>query len=500
MKKTLVTCLAIVAVVALASTAGAITCTIDQHPAASLLVPYFQVSVDATGAPVRTGLGARDTLVTIVNASSAPMIAHVSVFSQYSELALDFNIALTGFDVQAMSMADIISGTLPTTTNSSGDEPCQKGDAGVYGDTVVFQDGFLRVVPANSTLTADPLDNSQAGSAYPVPAFGPGLGVVDVLGKDCDGNRLTLAGGFGAIGYVTIDHANYCTVSNPVFDAYYAKDAIGMENNLFGEIIFTSGFGLPTYGMSTLNLEADVTIGQAALDLLDTSPPVRSFYARFWNDHFNNGDTNPGPLAAPTLCPNCSGTNGHPCPSDNSIDCNAPWDVGYGDMREPLGLKWAVRWFDAGATLTSNFQAWRSHPLDTDPVAKDYFCTEGLVEPTSTETFFDEDEHTVSTGICPSPCNNPSFNFELETQQKNINFFGHPTGALAGWAQIDFAGGDVFDQAWVGYSFEGSIALESILVPGTQLDPSTCNPLAFPAPASAPIIPAIPTIPTGTGS
>ena len=42
-----------------------------------------------------------------------------------------------------------------------------------------------------------------------------------------------------------------------VINNYYYNDAIGMENNLWGEIIFTSGLGIPTYAMSTVNLEAD---------------------------------------------------------------------------------------------------------------------------------------------------------------------------------------------------------------------------------------------------
>ena len=49
MKKTLLTCLAIVAVFAIASSASAVTCTIDQRPAATLLVPYFQVSYGPGG-------------------------------------------------------------------------------------------------------------------------------------------------------------------------------------------------------------------------------------------------------------------------------------------------------------------------------------------------------------------------------------------------------------------------------------------------------------------
>jgi hypothetical protein len=484
MKKTLFTCMAIAALLAIASTAGAITCTVDQRPGATLLVPYFQVSVDGSGNVVGTGATALDTIVTIANASSAPMIAHVSVFNQYSELALDFNIALTGFDVQAMRMADVISGTLPVTVNASGDDTCQKNAAAnVYPDP----DGFLRVRPLFPVFGSD---NTQATTAYPVPAFGPGLGVIDLLSIDCDGNR-----GPNAVGYVTIDHANYCNLSNPSSSAYYNRDAIGMENNLWGEIIFTSGTGIPTYAMSTVNIEADDEFGTVAQS---TATPVRTFYARYWNPGDNSGDT------SPAVCPNCGGCTGIPPsinPADeNFLNCRAPWDVGYGDQREPLGLTWAARWFDEGTTVTTNFRVWRGSRVAQ---GQGDFCDLGLVEPTVTLSFFDEDEKTTTSGSCVSPCNNPTFNFPLETQQRNISDFNgaHPA-AVAGWVQMVFLNptdGDVFDQAWVDYSFEGAIALETILIPGTQLDPSTCNPLGLEFPATATIVPEVPTIPTGTG-
>ena len=43
------------------------------------------------------------------------MIAHVYVFNERSELVLDFNIALTGFDIQSLSMASVLRGNLPST-------------------------------------------------------------------------------------------------------------------------------------------------------------------------------------------------------------------------------------------------------------------------------------------------------------------------------------------------------------------------------------------------
>jgi hypothetical protein len=466
MKKTLLTCLAIAAVLVIASPASAITCTVDQRPAATLLVPYFQVSFDGDGNLVSTGVGARDTIVTIANASSAPMIAHVNVFDRQSTLVLDFNVALTGWDVQAMRVSDILTGILPASSNSDkiGGDVCQRAGGAVYPAT----DGFLRVDPLSP---ADPNDNVLATTDYPVPAFGPGLGLVDALTLNCDGGHDLLA-----IGYIVIDHANYCNISNPTLSAYYFNDAIGMENNLWGEIIFTSGTGIPTYAMSTVNIEADDEFGVVAQS---TPVPVRTFYALYWNTGDNGGDVPPG------SCPNCG--SGNP---DTDLLISAPWDIGYGDQREPLGLKYAARWFDLGTTITSNFRVWRSSITGGDCV---------FAEPTVTLTFYDEDENVVAQGRCPSPCTQPTFNFPLETQQRNITDFSHPTGA-AGWVNMSFfnaSGGDVWDQAWVDYSFEGAIALETILVPGTQLDPSSCNPLTITGVQT--VIPEVSLLPTGTG-
>ena len=55
MKKFLLACLVVAAVLAIATPAFAITCTIDQRPAATLLVPYFQVSYDSSGNLVSGG-------------------------------------------------------------------------------------------------------------------------------------------------------------------------------------------------------------------------------------------------------------------------------------------------------------------------------------------------------------------------------------------------------------------------------------------------------------
>ena len=465
MKKILLACLVVAAVLAIATPASAITCTVDQRPAATLLVPYFQVSYNPDGTYNGGGILARDTIVTIANASAAPMIAHVNVFTRESVLVLDFNVALTPFDVQAMRMSDILGGILPDTVNGDGEDACQRNaNAAVYPDA----DGFLRVRPS---VPATSQDNTQATTDYQ-GVFNL-ASVRDDLRRNCDDDLDLLA-----VGYIIIDHANYCNLSDPTDPNYYYNDAIGMENNLWGEIIFTSGFGIPTYALSTVNLEADASIGDAAQLF---ALPVRSFDARYWDvdDEF-----------PPTACPNCG--SGDP---ETDLLISSPWNVGFGDQREPLGLRWAARWFDAGLDITSNFRVWRAGS------ASNGNCL--IEEPIVTLRFYDEDENTTSQGTCPSPCSNPTFNFPLETQQRNIVEFSRPVGAVAGWVQFDFlnlgGGGTVLDQAWVDYSFEGSVAFETILVPGTQLDPSSCNPEGTAIQGlTEPIIPVIPAV-VGTG-
>ena len=462
MKKTFMTCLAVAALFAIASAATAITCTIDQRPGATLLVPYFQVSIDpASGAVVGSGGDARDTILTIANASAAPMIAHVNVYDRFSFIQLDFNVALTGFDTQSMAMSQIISGHLPVTLDSSGGDVCQRNGGAVYPSA----DGFLRVSPTGPTnVPATPQDNTNGTTNY----SGTFFSITSALATDCAGTVGPLA-----IGYIVIDHANYCNLSDPTDANYYIADAIGMENNLFGEIIYTSGNGLPTYGISTVNIEADVTFGAATQSWALGGPVARTFYARYID------------LSSETVCTNCG--SGNP---DTDLSISAPWDEGFGDQREPLGLRWAGRWFDLSASgiITTNYMVWR---------ASDAFSGNCDVdEPLSTLTFFDEDENTVTQGVCPSPCSTPQFNFPYETQLRNITDFQHPA-ADAGWVQIDFTGGTSLDQAWVAYSFEGSIALESVLIPATQLDPSSCNPLGITGVQV--ITPVVPSIPTGTG-
>lgn len=495
MKKTLMTCLAIAALFAVATSATAITCTVDQRPAATLLVPYFEVAFTPTG-DIVTGAGARDTIVTIVNASAAPMIAHVSVFSERSVMVLDFNIALTGFDVQAMSMAQSLRGNLPSTGFRVAGilrDACQ---ANATAPVYPAANGFIRVRPTFPVFLED---NTRATTLLPIPAYPPGspffFQVLDSLDASPDAFYCRT----GAIdntlsglvrGYITIDHANYCNLSNPSDANYYFNDAIGNENNLWGEVIFVSGAGAGTFGGSTVNIEADASLDGAGTN--DTTLLRRTFYRRYWTVA----------AEAPGGCINCVPIC-TPANTPFNLNCTSPWNFGVGDRREPLGLKYAARYFE-GAGVTSAFRVWRGSSgtlsnLAGPVTAGGPQCT--AVLPTVNLTFFDEDENTVTTQCPVSPCDLPTFNFPLETQRSLVSGFGRPAGAVAGWANMSFfnSGGPNagrLDQAWVEYEFQGPAAFLSMSAPGTQLDPSTCVPLGVTGVVvTAPAIPVI----VGTG-
>src|SRR4051795_3737229 len=113
MKKTVLS-LALLGLLALGGQAFAVICTVDDVPGATLLLPYFEVDLaNPTGVT---------TLFSINNASATAVLAHVVVWSDLSVPVLDFNVYLTGYDVQSINLRDVLAGNLPQTA-SAGQDP-----------------------------------------------------------------------------------------------------------------------------------------------------------------------------------------------------------------------------------------------------------------------------------------------------------------------------------------------------------------------------------------
>ena len=96
-------------------------CTIDDVPAATLLLPYFEVDLDS--AERRSPPCSRST-------TPRPRRSWPTSWSGPTcrSRSFDFNIYLTGYDVQTINMRDIFNGTVPRTA-SVGQDPTRHASA-----------------------------------------------------------------------------------------------------------------------------------------------------------------------------------------------------------------------------------------------------------------------------------------------------------------------------------------------------------------------------------
>src|SRR3954470_13437399 len=139
------------------------TCTLDVVPAATLLLPYFEVDLKSPAGPT--------TLMSINNAGDRAALAHVVLWTDLGVPTLAFDLYLTGYDVQTLNLRDVFAGRLPGTadfTHDPQDTVSPKGslsqDVGVPGC-----DGLLPPPP----LSAEVVDHlSRAHQGLPSPLLG----------------------------------------------------------------------------------------------------------------------------------------------------------------------------------------------------------------------------------------------------------------------------------------------------------------------------------------
>jgi hypothetical protein len=208
------------------------SCDIGVTPAATLLLPYFNVS------PTQ---GTQTTLFTVTNVSNLPQIAHVTVWTDWSYPVLDFNIFLTGYDVQSINLYDVIfRGQIAppgTTSNGLSTGPSPIGSRSalntanpniVNGDLGAGQRCQTLVVNLPTSLQAAVQSALTTGLYNPtpsglVPSFN--CGTVAVGGTHAN-----------AMGYVTIDVASACSTTLPNTATYYSTEIL-FDNVFIGEYI-----------------------------------------------------------------------------------------------------------------------------------------------------------------------------------------------------------------------------------------------------------------------
>ena len=367
---------------AVAGTGYAVTCAYDNVPAATLLVPYWKVSLNgATGYPI--GSGGTDTLVSVVNVSSPGVIAHVTVWNKYSKAVIDFNLPLTGKDVVSFSMRDILNGKLSPNlpqydTVKYPKDPCGITNPGLpnvgYAPKVGFgQTSFIRFSHPDAASTPMGIDVVTSISQYNingvVDAIGPGFrpsvwnsldesGDITTFTNPAAGNILDKdnpACGWAASaplkdalsGYLTIDVVNYCTNFFPDQADFYNKDAIA-----------TLGWG-PTYTPNVLIGDVFYVDSASQGGNISGDPAVAiEFDARLAYQRIGTTKTFFGKFVAAIAGP--------ACPAElTPAGCgNANVPAAYyfgGDGREPLGDRYGFRYLaDQANGLQSWIIVWRS--------------------------------------------------------------------------------------------------------------------------------------------
>jgi hypothetical protein len=200
------------------------TCDIKIGPAATLLLPYFEVDLTATGE--------QTTLFTITNVSRYSQIAHVTLWTDWAFPVLNFNIFLAGYDVESINLKDILvrgivaspAGTGPTTAKSPLGEltlpPNGPGYTNPNFKAVIDCDALPGIIPER--LMAAVRQALTAGVYNP----GGSASCPNQVGSShADGN---------AIGYATIDIVASCTSRLPSDPLYYMNDLL-FDNVLIGD-------------------------------------------------------------------------------------------------------------------------------------------------------------------------------------------------------------------------------------------------------------------------
>ena len=203
---------------AASTTANDDSCDIAVQPAATLLLPYFEVDVTDAKFGVTT-------IFTVTNVSPQPQIANVTFWTDWGYPVLNFPLFLSGYDVEPINLFDVL------------------------GRGVITGSAVTDPVPVNPTLGSQPAPNTAnpnfapGVAAHCTPQFLPGLIPPTILanlrgylttgrGPDCTGP----VGGVhvNLIGYITIDVVNDCVPQSPASAGYFTNTIL-FDNVLTGD-------------------------------------------------------------------------------------------------------------------------------------------------------------------------------------------------------------------------------------------------------------------------
>ncbi len=370
---------------------------IDVVPAATLLLPYFEVDIASQ-------LGVT-TLFSVNNASAAPQLAHVTLWTDMSRPTLDFTIYLTGYDVQTFNLGPIFrTGELPSLL---GPKP--------------FVNGVDERAGAFSIDNGPAVDAGESGACtFPLPTNLP-PNFLDFIQKVHTGQAIpagfanagscaaTIGGGIGSLsagiqdniarGYLTVDVVSNCT-QFVITQTGYFDTALKTEsdaNVIWGDFFWVNPLENFAQGDALVHIET-------YQDSVEGEGPVYTFYGRYTPVTPYNG----------------------------------------ADNREPLATTWGVRYFAGGLfTGGTDIICWRDN--GTAASAAPFSCVtrnSGDGQPLSQNqvVIFDEEENPVT--VPGSPFSPPPTQAGLtvcpwEATRTRVDGIRLPTPFDFGWVYLN---------------------------------------------------------------
>jgi len=455
-------------------------CDIGADPAATLLVPYFEVnSADVNG---------MDTLVGVVNTSPNELVARVVVWNVDAYSIFGFNIFLTGYDVVTFSMRQVlVYGHFPNNACTSDTYRFTSHNVDCDGDGQYFNNAWTQ----NDGLF------SSNGTAWDVACY-PDASPAAIADWQC---KLSIGSydGYNTnyVGYLTIDNTITCAGGLHDMNAalyfkpnYLDTDGDGIKdhgilensNVLLGDIIYFDRTNSMADAVPAVSIEA---MGESS----SLSGHTWGMLPEEWQDW---------------------GISSFYYKYEFPIGMTLPTDA-----REPLPVEWGFRYignasFDGGTWV----DVWRSHNPSFDhwsvpggpcnwggTIGMAYSViynqlSEEIGYPGAPVIAFDEEENTEQWADGPGPP--VSIPIAAQRIQVSVNAsMPWPLVAESGWIAISFdtdytvfgstAFGIAFDQSWVNvhyfaYNKYSASLSATALTNGCKMEHSDQYKMFYPAP------------------
>ena len=240
--------------------------TADAVPAATLLLPYFEVDL---GDP--NGL---TTLLSVNNASASAAIAQVTIWTDWGVPSFGFQVYLTGYDVQSINLRDVFNGNLPVTADAGADPGDVVSPKGTLSQDINFP-GSVGPCGSSNTLYNKP-DPTLAAKVTNLQRVHRGLS--STLDGQCWGATY---GDNVVRGYVTIDSVTVCSLLFPSDPGYFSGIS-DSRNILWGDYIFVDPANNFSQGETLVHVEScsSPSVGNGA-GHCPLVPGDYSFYGRY---------------------------------------------------------------------------------------------------------------------------------------------------------------------------------------------------------------------------